>query len=579
MTVVLDISAPVNAGTYNHIKLAIADAGDFIYDSNVFIQSGSFSGVPGSLTGSDAIDYIANFEETDDSGTIGHPAAEPVDTATGAYVNKRELLSVNGAQPLSFAIKYNSLLLKEGALGNGWGHNYESRIEELPDGIIKLYWNANQVNTFIYDTGNVYISPDLSTSYDRLEKQDDGSYILTRKNQQKYYFNQSGMLANIANRTGQSLILGYDSSGKLDTITEPISGQNIYLSYNGQGLLDRISDNLNRQVSFSYDANHNLVSITDAMGQTTTYVYDNEDRIVQIIDCAGITVFTNTYDEKGRIITQDDARDDTPAFHFNYDEVSQPGNVKTTLIDRNGYSQEFVYDFSYRLLSHKNELGLSTSKTYDKHGNCTSITDTAGNTTSYTYDEFGNLAGICDPASNTTSFSYDERDNLISVQNAAGKSNRNTYDENNNLINITDLMNNTVSFSYDTNGLILSRTSPGGKTTSYSYENGLLKTVTDPSGITNYLSYDSVGKLNSVTNAAGKTLTLTYDEADNIITTTDPLGQSHHFSFDLSGNLISKTDPCGNQTSFTYDANNLLTKTDAQNNQTSYEYDNEDRLV
>ena len=488
-------------------------------------------------------------------------------------------MSVNGAQPLSFAIKYNSLLLKEGAPGKGWGHNYESRIEELPDGIIKLYWNANQVNTFIYDTGNVYISPDLSTSYDRLEKQDDGSYILTRKNQQKYYFNQSGMLANITNRTGQSLILGYDSSGKLDTITEPISGQNIYLSYNGQGLLDRISDNLNRQVSFSYDANHNLVSITDAMGQTTTYVYDNEDRIVQIIDCAGITVFTNTYDEKGRIITQDDARDDTPAFHFNYDEVSQPGNVKTTLIDRNGYSQEFVYDFSYRLLSHKNELGLSTSKTYDKHGNCTSITDTAGNTTSYTYDEFGNLAGICDPAGNTTSMTYDERNNLVIIQDPLGKKALFAYD-NNNLATLTDTAGNTSQYSYDSNGLLQSITLPDNSIYSFTYQDGFLKDCIDPGHRTSTYTYDGVGHLLSIRDAANKCTYLNYDPLDNLTKITDPMGNSTMLTYDSVGNRSGITDANGNPTTMTYDNNgNLILIKDAQNNETHYVYDGEDRLI
>jgi hypothetical protein len=43
MTVVLSVNAPVNAGVQNHIKLAIADAGDTIYDSNVFLKAGSFA--------------------------------------------------------------------------------------------------------------------------------------------------------------------------------------------------------------------------------------------------------------------------------------------------------------------------------------------------------------------------------------------------------------------------------------------------------------------------------------------------------------------------------------------------------
>ncbi|PCJ16456.1 MAG: hypothetical protein COB04_10895 [Gammaproteobacteria bacterium] len=42
LTVVLSVQAPVTAGATHHLKMAIADAGDHIYDSNVFIKAGSF---------------------------------------------------------------------------------------------------------------------------------------------------------------------------------------------------------------------------------------------------------------------------------------------------------------------------------------------------------------------------------------------------------------------------------------------------------------------------------------------------------------------------------------------------------
>jgi hypothetical protein len=41
LTTVLTCDATVNAGQTNHLKLAIADAGDYSYDSNVFIEAGS----------------------------------------------------------------------------------------------------------------------------------------------------------------------------------------------------------------------------------------------------------------------------------------------------------------------------------------------------------------------------------------------------------------------------------------------------------------------------------------------------------------------------------------------------------
>ncbi|HWI52848.1 MAG TPA: choice-of-anchor L domain-containing protein, partial [Symbiobacteriaceae bacterium] len=46
LTVVMTISAPVNKNGVNHMKLAIADRGDHIIDSNVFLKQGSFSTTP-----------------------------------------------------------------------------------------------------------------------------------------------------------------------------------------------------------------------------------------------------------------------------------------------------------------------------------------------------------------------------------------------------------------------------------------------------------------------------------------------------------------------------------------------------
>ncbi|MFN8590319.1 MAG: choice-of-anchor L domain-containing protein [Thermomicrobiales bacterium] len=43
LTTVLTCGADVSAGQTNHLKLAIADVGDSIYDTNVFIRAGSFS--------------------------------------------------------------------------------------------------------------------------------------------------------------------------------------------------------------------------------------------------------------------------------------------------------------------------------------------------------------------------------------------------------------------------------------------------------------------------------------------------------------------------------------------------------
>ena len=65
LTTILVMIAPVNAGTLNHMKIAIADAGDFALDSAVFIRAGSLtSGGTGSCVTRDARFWFTHPEPT-----------------------------------------------------------------------------------------------------------------------------------------------------------------------------------------------------------------------------------------------------------------------------------------------------------------------------------------------------------------------------------------------------------------------------------------------------------------------------------------------------------------------------------
>lgn len=66
LTTVLTIDEPVTPGVTNHIKLAIADTGDGIYDSNVFIAN--FRSVPPPTVQFSAANYTVN--EGDGKATI-----------------------------------------------------------------------------------------------------------------------------------------------------------------------------------------------------------------------------------------------------------------------------------------------------------------------------------------------------------------------------------------------------------------------------------------------------------------------------------------------------------------------------
>ena len=87
LTVVLSAQANVIAGQSYHFKLAIADAGDFIYDSNVFIKAESFAAVVADTDGdgvADPDDNCANVMNPEQTDLDGDGAGDACDLTAPA---------------------------------------------------------------------------------------------------------------------------------------------------------------------------------------------------------------------------------------------------------------------------------------------------------------------------------------------------------------------------------------------------------------------------------------------------------------------------------------------------------------
>ncbi|MCG9968493.1 DUF6531 domain-containing protein [Pelotomaculum terephthalicicum JT] len=564
----LSADYPVTSGAYDTTFNGITNcSGSACISKLSFIETSTIS--------EDAQSYYQTYEPGQRQQSL---VLEPIDAATGAHMVQEVLTRVDGAIPITFNLNYNSLMLAKGPLGKGWGHNYETWLDPQQDDSVKLHWTANRCNTFNPAGNNQYTSSDQACRVDLLVKNTDGSYDLTRKDQSVYRFNTSGKLTQILNGHGQSINLSYDGSNRLQTISEPLSGRSLNLTYNTGSLIAGITDSLSQQITLTYDSSHNLTGITYPDNKTTSFTYDADNRIQSETDGEGKQVFYDIYDAQGRVVQQKDGLDQTSTLQ--YDALSQPEKLITTIIGRNGQSKQYIHNLKYELEQVIDELGNTTAYTYDNDGNRTSVTDAAGYTSIMTYDSRGNLLTITDPANHTTTITYDNKNNLTSITNADNKTTTYTYDTNNNLTSTTDALNHTTNYSYDTNGLLTGKTAPRGGQTTYTYENGMLKTVTDPAGITLTYTYDNAGRVTAVTNAANKTSTITYNARNNIIQTRNPLNHTTSFTYDSNGKLLTKTDARGNTTTYAYDANlNLTNIIDALGNTTRYQYDPEGRIT
>jgi hypothetical protein len=75
--------------------------------------------------------------------------AESVDTGTGAFIFESSVMSVLGRRDVIVDLAFNSLLTAANSpLGPGWSHPFLAHLEGDPNGVVTVYWDPNQKNSF-----------------------------------------------------------------------------------------------------------------------------------------------------------------------------------------------------------------------------------------------------------------------------------------------------------------------------------------------------------------------------------------------------------------------------------------------
>lgn len=493
-------------------------------------------------------------------------AADPVNTATGALIERFDDLSITSVgQQINLSRTYNSLDTAPGPFGPGWAYSYGATLTENASGEMVFRDGSGTQTRFgaLIDGGYAPLDPAVSAD---LTAGPDGTHVMRNLSGSTMTFDASGLLIASADERGQGLTFTY-SSGSLTTITDPL-GQTLDLTWDaGTGADARITSATasdGRTVSYTHATAagaKRLTGVTSVDGTTTTIAYASTGGISKITDPLGNVSARNTYNSAGRIVKQLDQTGAQTTFAWD------AGTQTATITDPTGKTRQDVYN------------GLNLVKQIDGSG---AVTETL-------YDGDNNPSGTVNDSNQLFREDYDDRDRLVRRVASAPLhySESWTYDASDRVTSFKDAEGFVTSYTYDASGQLLTETDATRGVKTYTYTTGsgdapahLLASVTDQLGRTTTLDYNAAGDLVSTTSPGGRVTTSTYDSQHRVTSTTSPSGAVTSFTYDAAGRLLTTTDPLGAITQNVYDLDGRLTSTtNPLGRVVRYTYDKADRLI
>lgn len=339
--------------------------------------------------------------------------------------------------------------------------------------------------------------------------------------------------------------------------------------------------------TFAYDDQGDRISSSDSLGRTTDSQYDAAGHLTQSVSPRGL-VTQYTYNSAG-----------APLSHVVGSAGQSAESANNTLDPASSRSSTYAYsDAAHPALpsTSTDSDGNSTSYTYDKYGDLTSVKDAAGHQTNYAYNvatsqritvvtpvgvAAGTATSCTPPATGCSTASYDAWGNRVKQTDQLGHSTSSTFDADGNELTQTDADGHTSTMTYDADDRLLTTTTAGGSKSTDAYDaDGNEVKYTDANGSSTTKKYNALGLLASTTNPASKTTSYTYDNMGRPATVTQPDSTVVTDSYDAAGELTGRSySDSTHAVAYTYDADgNRTTMSDATGT-TTYGYDAYDELT
>lgn len=437
--------------------------------------------------------------------------------------------------------------------------------------------------------GDEYVSAASGSGYHPGLAEFGGTYTLvTRSGVELVLDATTGDLEQIVDRNDNTLY--YDEHG-----IQSSAGRGVVFERDFDDRITRVTDPGGFSMHYAYNSDGDLISFTDRAGAVTQFTYHDGTSaplhyLDDIIDPLGRTAAQTTYNSEGRVESITDADGQTINYTYN------AGTKTQTTTDQLGYSTTITFDDNGNIVREVNHLGGITTRAYDSRDNLIGETSVVGLedaasaetddlTYTYTYDSNDHLIAQTSTDGNTTYYSYNSYGQLLTATDPLGNTTKNYYDERGNLSDVTDPLGKTTHFYYDNRGnvtLVSDLSNPSGDATvlghnsygdllwihsnvTYSGDNLFDEPIvtTNPNSKQTNFTYDDLGQQtgtsftwtdpNDSNNTSTITTSTTYDYNGRAISHTDANGHTTNTVYDFAGQVTSTTDVYDNTTTTLYD--------------------------
>lgn len=369
-------------------------------------------------------------------------------------------------------------------------------------------------------------------------------------------------IAVLCKKVEQATLDSNGAQGFAAQLDSSVSARVWHYTYNQWGQLLSETDPANATTTYSYYASTNtnytrgdLQSIVDPEGKSTLFTrYDPNGRVLSQTSPNGV-VTQNTYDARGRLLTQSVGDMVTVMTYL-------PTGLLHTLTQPNGYRITYAYDGAHRLTGWSDNRGHSGIYTLDAAGNRTSeqTKDAAGQLAykaHYTIDALNRVASVNSGNAQTQSFQYDANGNLTFSANG---------------------LNQSAVYSYDRLGRMVSEKNPLNATATLDYNSlNAVVQARDFKGVTTRYERDAQGNALSETSADIGSQSNQYDARGLPASTQDAQQRQQHITRDALGrptHISASGEGASASSSFSYDSHDSIGQIHEPNLHTGYQRDN-----